>query len=67
MQRFLQVYEHDGEAPLHPEDLPEMLRVRAIPDLAGCFVSSGIEMVLKKVLVASYSNIPKEVVYHILN
>ncbi len=43
LQRSLQVYEHDGVAPLHPEDLPEMLRVRAIPDPAGWFVSSGIE------------------------
>jgi len=40
---FLQVYEHDGKASLHPEDLPEMFQVRAIPDPAGCFVSSGFE------------------------
>jgi len=39
----LQVYERDREAPLHPEDLPEVLEVRAIPDPAGCFVSSGFE------------------------
>ena len=42
MQNFLQVYEHNGEAPLHMEDLQKMLRVRAISDLAECFKSSGI-------------------------
>jgi len=47
--------EHDGEAPLHLEDLQKMLRVRAISVLAGCFVSSCIE----KVLVAGYSIIPR--------
>jgi len=40
---FFKVFEHGGEAPLHPKDIQKMLRVRAIPDPAGCFASSGIE------------------------
>jgi hypothetical protein len=53
---FFQVYQykHDGEAPLLPENLPEMLRIQVIPDPAECFVSSGIE----KTLVADYRIIP---------